>query len=63
VLGDLEHQANVVVSDLQAAEDGGKLSIESHIDDGTNDLTITITISSENEAISCRTSTITYSLG
>jgi hypothetical protein len=63
VLGNLKHQANVVVSNLQAAENGRELSIESNIDDGTNDLTITITISSENEAIACRTKSFRDSLG
>ena len=38
MLGDLQHKADVVVSDLQGAENGGELSIEAHIDDWADDL-------------------------
>mmetsp|Transcript_10743 Transcript_10743/g.25675 ORF Transcript_10743/g.25675 Transcript_10743/m.25675 type:complete len:533 (+) Transcript_10743:41-1639(+) len=38
MLRDLEHQADGVLLHLKRVEDGGKLSIELHVNNGTNDL-------------------------
>jgi hypothetical protein len=38
MLSDLENETVLSALDLKSVEDGGKLTIELHIDDGTNDL-------------------------
>ena len=38
MLGDLQHESAIDALDLEGVENGGQVTLELHIDDGTNDL-------------------------